>query len=93
MPHVAEKWKYKYQKCLENLAFRLVEDTGGGRENNGVVVYAIYLLIKRIYGGEASDFEVKSNALKVLEAAKVEFCRRVLAPYEDEKIRINGEVT
>ena len=92
MPYVAEKWKYKYQKCLENLAFRLVEDTGGGRENSGVVVYAIYLLLKRIYGREASDFEVKSNALKVLESAKLEFYRRIIVPYEEEKIKINGDV-
>lgn len=93
MPYVTEKWKYKYQQCLERLSYRLVEDTFGGRENNGVVVYVIYLLLKRIYGREASNFEVKSNALKVLESAKLEYFRRVMAPYEDKKIIENGDVT
>jgi len=92
MPYVAEKWKYKYQKCIENLSSRLIEDTFGGRENNGVVVYAIYLMLKRIYSRGVSDFEVKSNALKVLESAKLEYYRRVLVPYEEEKIKINGDV-
>jgi len=90
LPYVTDKWKYKYQRCLVHLASRLIEDTMGGKENTGVVVYVVYLLLKRIYG--EGNFEVRSNALKVLESAKLEYYRRVIAPYEDKKIRINGDV-
>ncbi|MBU0792125.1 MAG: hypothetical protein KKC55_16885 [Gammaproteobacteria bacterium] len=90
MPYVTDKWKHKYQRCLVHLASRFIEDTMGGKENTGVVVYAVYLLLKRIYG--EGNFETRSNALKVLESAKLEYYRRVMVPYEDKKIIENGDV-
>lgn len=92
MPYVQHLWRLRYQKDLEKVISKLVEDTFGGRENNGVVVYIIYSIIKKIYGRDASNFEVKSNALKVLRATELEFYRRVMAPYEDKKIQENGDI-
>lgn len=91
MPYVDAESRIK---CLANglpqLIEMLKEATKDGKENNGIVVYAIYKMMQAIYG--KGRFEVKSNALKVLSSAELEYYRRIMGPYEDEKIRINGDV-
>lgn len=42
--------------------------------------------------GRASDYYDRSEALSALEGAKLEFHRRVLAPYEDDRKVENGDV-
>jgi hypothetical protein len=54
------------------------------------MVYAIYRIIIDIYA--YGNFEIKSNALKVLESAKLEYYRKVMGPYENLKIAENGDV-
>ena len=61
-----------------------------GHTNSGHVVYVIYKILKRLYGD--GRFETRSDALKILESAKLEYYRRVMAPYEDSKIEENGDV-
>lgn len=85
------KWRIKaIANGMPQLIDFLKESTINGQENNGVVVYVIYKMLQAIYGD--GRFEVKSNALKVLESAKLEYYRRIMIPYEDEKIRTNGDV-
>lgn len=55
------------------------------------MAYVIYKLIKHQYGNSAS-WEHMSNGLKVLEDVKLEYYRRVIAPYSDKKIEQNGDV-
>lgn len=38
------------------------------------------------------NFDNASNALAAVECAKLEFYRRILAPYEDKKIGENGDI-
>ena len=80
----------KNSNNLDEFVERLVQMTGGGSEQSGVIVYVIFKILRRVYGG--GDFEVRSNALKVLESAKLEYYRRVMMAYEDEKIAENGDV-
>lgn len=68
----------------------LFDMTDGGQRDTGKVVYVVYKLLKEVYGH--GNFEVKSNALKVLESAKLEYYRRIMTPYEDKKIKENGDV-
>lgn len=91
MPYVAMKWRVR---ALSNGMPQLIEflkkNTKEGKENNGLVVYVIYKMLCVVYG--EGRFEVKSNALKVLESAKLEYYRRIMGPYEDLKIIENGDV-
>jgi len=91
MPYVDAEWRIK---CINEGMPRLIEflrkATKNGKENNGVVVYVIYKILQVVYG--EGRFEEKSNALKVLESAKLEYYRRILAPYEDKKIGEHGDV-
>lgn len=38
------------------------------------------------------DFQACGEAIAALECAKLELYRRIVAPYEDEKIVVNGDV-
>jgi hypothetical protein len=59
--------------------------------NTGELNYVITTIINEYYryqGGYSSINDV----LGALEGAKLEFYRRVAAPYEDQKIKENGDV-
>ncbi len=86
MPYIKEEKRQLYAKALAELASELRDQN----TESGDVVYCIYWLLKQLYG--EGNFELRSDALKVLEAAKLEYYRRIMAPYEDRKIKENGDV-
>jgi hypothetical protein len=57
----------------------------------GDVVYVLYRLLKELYGN-TRNFYTKAQALAALESTRAEYYRRVLAPYEDEKITQSGDI-
>jgi len=90
MPYIKEEDRVPISRYLNDLIAILRIKTDKGKQSNGQVVYAIYRIIKEVYG--EGRFEVKSNALKVLDAAGKEYYRRIMVPYEKEKIKENGDV-
>jgi hypothetical protein len=63
----------------------------------GELNYCITMLCKRYlkhqaYKGGHYDYERINNIIGVLECAKIEFYRRIAVPYEDKKIKENGDV-
>ena len=60
-------------------------------KNTGELTYLLFdqcLDYMYIYGRK---FQTLAEILGALEAAKIEFYRRIVAPYEDEKIAENGD--
>lgn len=53
--------------------------------------YAITLVCLKMLGPEPK-YEDYSRVVAALECAKLEFYRRSVAPYEDKKIKENGDV-
>jgi len=63
-----------------------------GLRNAGELNYEITKLIQ-IYLDEARfNYQGMNDVLGALEGAKLEFYARVVRPYEDEKIKENGDV-
>jgi hypothetical protein len=58
-------------------------------EQDGAVNYSVTRILKSVYPRRYFHF---NRALGVLTAIKEEFYRRVVGPYEDEKIKENGDV-
>jgi hypothetical protein len=57
----------------------------------GELTYIIYkLLLKR--ASSSMYYSELASCIGILESAKQEFYRRVVAPYEDKKIIENGDV-
>lgn len=72
-------------------------DAGGEPRGPGELNYALTVLVDRYLAGAAGEdgrtrYAHLNEAIGVLECAKLELYRRVAAPYEDEKIRENGDV-
>jgi hypothetical protein len=85
MPYIAEDGRKK----LRETARKLGEDCIGPGELN----YAITSVILSFLGPEQHRHYYHYNeAIGVLEGAKLELYRMAVAPYEDEKIKLNGKV-
>jgi hypothetical protein len=58
--------------------------------NAGELNYCITKLCLRYI--KCLDYQNINDVIGALEAAKLEFYRRLAAPYEDQKIKANGDV-
>lgn len=81
-----------------------IADTNGRRKDldphpdqgkpagTGELNYAITKLVDDYIAYKGLSYQHINDVLGVLEGAKLEFYRRVAAPYEDKKIITNGDV-
>lgn len=60
--------------------------------NPGDLNYLITVLINRYLQQHGLRYQQINDVVGALEGAKLEFYRKVAAPYEDKKIKENGEV-
>jgi len=89
MPYIRKEKREILEPELSALIEKLQKITIFGRTESGVVTYVIYKIIKELY---QDGWDVMSDGIKILECAKTEFYRRVLAKHEDKKIQENGDV-
>jgi hypothetical protein len=61
--------------------------------NAGELQYAIAVLIKNYMSKQDLRYQVCNDVMGALAGAQMEFYRRIVAPYEDQKIEENGDVT
>ncbi len=81
MPYIPDKYERKILDRIVYNFFRLLRQTG--RLN-----YFLFKLAKTI----CCSYEDYRNFIGELEAAKLEIYRRQIAPYEDSKKEMNGDV-
>ena len=90
MPYISKENKEVLKECLESLAGRL--DDFSSDFFPSTLNYIIYYLIKaRIREWELS-YKLINDIIGALECCKQEFYRRIVIPYEDKKIRENGDI-
>jgi hypothetical protein len=65
---------------------------GDALENAGELNYIFTTEILGYIIKHGKSYQTFNDILGALEGAKQEFYRRVVAPYEDEKIKQNGDV-
>ena len=82
-----------YIKQLRRLQLDTVaiEDSKFEINNPGELNYVITRLIDN-YHSRRGDYQSVNDVVGALEGAKLEFYRRVAAPYEDQKAMENGDV-
>jgi hypothetical protein len=61
-------------------------------QNAGELNYMITRLIDQFARLHGSNYDAYNTVIGVLECAKMEMYRRVIIPYENEKIKENGDV-
>jgi hypothetical protein len=77
-----------YEKVLTEL-IRLLHEVPE-EERDGHINYIVTVLLKRLY--QPANYRRYNKAIGVLECIKMEFYRTMVGPYEEEKIRENGDV-
>ena len=87
LPYIKLKNRSKYEKVLDNLIGILRKLPP--EEIDGELNYVVTKILKDIY--PLRYFHI-NKAIGVLECIKLEYYRRVAAPYEDKKMKESGEV-
>lgn len=88
MPYVKQENRDRIDWIVDNLASEL-----GVYGVTGNLNYFLYKLFKKLKSlGYLDSYQTFSRFLAELDMCKMELYRRELAPYEDEKIKENGDV-
>ena len=88
MPYIAQHARKQLDPSIEELASK-IRDRVDGESRDGWLNYAITKLLLALYEESYTEYNA---AIGVLECAKNEFYRRAVEPYEDRKIKQNGDV-
>jgi hypothetical protein len=67
-------------------------DSGHRPETGGELNYYFYRQCLRYFNREGPSYAAANDIVGALENCKAEFQRRILGPYEDQKIEENGDV-
>jgi hypothetical protein len=86
MPYIRSEDRRRLDPEIDALAEKL------GGAGAGAWNYAITRLMIAWVARRGASYDTLADAIKVLETAKLEFYRRALASYEDEKIDESGDV-
>ena len=87
MPYIKAEKRVKYEKALQELVDIL--KSLPPEEVDGELNYVVTKILKGVY---PLRYYHINKAIGVLECIKLEFYRRVAAPYEDTKIEESGDV-
>jgi hypothetical protein len=90
MPYIKQEDKKRFDSHIEDMVDAL-SDHGFATPTPGDVNYVISKIIWELFNKNRS-YTIGNNLIGVLECVKQEFYRRQLAPYEDEKIKSNGDI-
>ena len=88
MPYITEEDRSKFDSPLDLLE-EIVHQYG---ISNGELNYLMTKMGKMYMDRHGMSYNVGSDVIKAFECAKLEFYRRMMAPYEDRKIEQNGDV-
>jgi len=88
MPYIKMETRKKFDWIIDNLIAALAEDS----ENiSGNLNYCITVVLKRLIE-KNKRYKTMNDLIGSLECIKLKLYRRVVAPYENEKIAENGDV-
>lgn len=84
-----------YIKQSDRTKFEAYSYTGGDVNNPdtvGELNYCITSQVRNYLQKNGLSYQTINNIVGALEGAKLEFYRRIAVPYEDQKIKENGDV-
>jgi len=87
VPYIKPEKREKYEEVIGKLAAIL--KSLSPEEVDGELNYVITKILKEVY---PLRYYHINKVMGVLECIKQEYYRRVAAPYEDQKIKENGDV-
>jgi len=94
MPYIPKKEREKYDYLIDALA-HILNTRADSDELSGEMNYVLFRLARLLCDGESGGkrgYARMAVVSSALAEAQAEFRRRVMAPYEDEKISLAGDV-
>lgn len=91
MPYIKQKNREQINSILEDVVVT-PSFLGAVLQNAGELNYALTEVIRGYLIKHGQRYQTMNDIVGALEGAKVEFQRRVVADYESEKIKANGDV-
>ena len=88
MPYIKKEKRHEINLDIQEL-INTLEELG---YEKGDLNYSITLLVQFYIKHHGKSYNTLSDVTGVLNDVKTEFERRVVAPYEDKKIKENGDV-
>lgn len=88
MPYITHEERERFTPALASLAAAMDEDD----VTAGQVNYLLCIVAKLYVDKKGARYATFNDVMGAFEGASAEFYRRVVAPYEDGKIRANGDV-
>lgn len=85
MPYIQNSQRHEFEKLFDELDVCLPQDAG---ELN----FLITVICQRYLQRKGLRYRNINDTIGALECAKLELYRRIAVPYEDEKIKENGDV-
>lgn len=67
-------------------------EAGGPIQTAGNLNFLITNLLRRYWINSPQNYQAINDIIGAVEGAKAEFTRRIVNPYEDTKIKENGDV-
>ncbi len=87
MPYIPKEERGKYNGYIRDITTML--NRLSDEDKSGSLNYVITKMLKDMYPARYNDFNM---LIGVLEAMKLELYRRMVVPYEKNKIDLNGDV-
>jgi 3D (Asp-Asp-Asp) domain-containing protein len=86
MPYIKKEDRERIDECINPIQLGYSAKTAGD-------LNYIFSLISRGYiEGKGKSYQTMNDIIGALEGAKLELYRRIVAPYEDEKIVTNDDI-
>jgi len=94
MPYIVNDRRKKYANEIESIVnqMNLLPEATSGHYPAGDLNYIITELIVQTLSRQGIRYQNVNAIVGALECCKLELYRRLIAPYEDEKIDSNGDV-
>lgn len=89
MPYIKQEDRARWRYALTAL---FTETLSSMPLKSGDLNYLITAVIHGYVRRKGQSYTTLNDVVGVLESAKAEFQRRVVAPYEDKKIKENGDL-
>lgn len=89
MPYINRSERQQYQNILNELSAMVPKDP---KQRPGHMNYIVSLLINKVYG-DSMRYADHNEVTGFLTCLQQEFYRRFTAPYEDDKIKEQGDLT
>jgi hypothetical protein len=84
MPYIVKHRRPAFDKLLKEI--------GPHTATPGELNYCITILVQEYVKAHGKSYTAMNDCIGVLDAAKMEFYRRVVSPYEDQKIEDNEDI-